>query len=163
MSAVAEVLVNLQAQVHMYRRLFDLAQAQVVALRQRDMQAVHALLQEIELAMIDRSQVEQARGAMLDRLSVELGIHVDEINVAVVQQHAEPAIAQGIAACSEELKQLIGDLDVVVGKNKALLEQELELIDHMVRGVTRGPRVPTYGSTGASDPSAHLKLLDMQV
>ena len=164
MSAVAEVLVNLQAQVRTYRRLLDLSQAQVVALRDRDVQAVHAILQEIELTMIDRGVVDQGRTAILGRVATELGLPIEAVNVRVIQEHAgDASLAEGIGACSAELKELIGDLDVVVGKNKALLEQELAMIDHMVRGMTRGPRLPTYGNTGAQDEPARLKLLDMQV
>jgi hypothetical protein len=163
MKAAHDMLANLEAQVAIYRRLLNLTQAQVAALRERDVKTVHAVLQEIELAMLDRGKIELQREQLLNVLAKELGVPVGEITVTLLQGIVDEPIAEVLGRCSNELKHLIGDLDLVIARSRGLLEQELQLIDTMVLGVTRKADALTYGRTGNHGDVDRLKILDAQV
>lgn len=163
MSAVNEIVANLQEQVRVYRRLLELSQAQVDALLQQDVHTVHGVLQEIELSMLDRAKVEQYRTVVLDRICAETGLTIGEITASRLAQLAEPAIAEAITSCSTELQGLIKELDAVVDKSRALLEQELAVIDGVIHGITVVAEPATYERTGDSSERTRRKLLDMQV
>jgi hypothetical protein len=161
---VHEIMTNLTEQERIYRRLLDLSQAQVVAIRQQDVRTVHALLQEIELAMIERSTIERRRSEVLHQLSRAWMLPVDQLTATVIADRSdEPAIADAIRHASAALRSLIGELDTAVVKARGLLKQELALIDHMVRGVTRSHEPPTYQQSGIQTEVPRLKLLDTQV
>lgn len=163
MRHVHEMLGNLEAQVDVYRRLLNLTQAQVVALRERDVKTVHAVLQEIELGMLDRARIDQQREMLLINLSAQLGVPKEEITVTLLQGLVDAPIADLLAGHSQELRSLIGELDVVVTRSRALLEQELELIDQVVKTTTRRGDALTYARTGTRPDADRLKLLDAQV
>ena len=162
--AVQEIVLNLGDQVRLYHRLLDLAQAQLAALQQQDVRLVHAILQEIEMVMLDRSKVEQRRGVAINTVAAELGIPSDEITASLLQGIADVPLAQALESASAKLRGLVKELDVVVGKNRVLLEHELAVIDHMVKGMTAVPAAnATYGKTGAQHELPRLKILDAQV
>lgn len=162
-SAVNEIVVNLQEQVLVYRRLLELSQIQVAALLNQDVHTVHSVLQEIELAMLDRSKVEQHRSLVLDRICAETGLAIGEITASRLAALAEPSIAEAITSCSNELHDLIRELDAVVDKSRALLEQELQVIDSVVQSITVVNEPFTYERSGDTSERARRKLLDMQV
>lgn len=162
MTATMDIVENMERQATLYRRLLDLSQAQLVALRERDVQSVHALLQEIEMEMLNRSRLEIRRSELLERLSLETGVPVEEITASRVSELADPAIADRIEYCSQELQSLLGDLDEVVERNQVVLQQELSLIDHMVHAVTSTDS-PVYAQGGVHADAPKRRLLDAQV
>lgn len=164
MSAIPGILANLDEQVRLYRHLLTLSTAQLEALQRHDVRAVHAILQEIELAMLERAKVERRRADLLMAIASELGVPLDEVTATLLSQISDAPVAEAIAAASTELRALIVELDLVVGKNRVLLEHELAIIDHMVKGMTTSAAVaPTYGKTGAQADAPRLKILDAQV
>jgi hypothetical protein len=162
--AIARIVTNLDDQVRIYEHLLGLAQRQFEALNRQDVRVVHAVLQDIELAMLERGKVEVRRAEALEAIAGELGIPMQEVTASLLQQVSDAPIAEAIAAASAHLRRLIGDLDAVVGKNRVLLEHELGVIDHLVKGMTTN-RVspPTYGQTGVQADAPRLKILDAQV
>lgn len=159
-----EVLVNMEAQVRLYRHLLDLSQAQLAAVQAKDVHVVHAILQEIEMAMLERARLEQTRSSLIHRAAAELGVAVDDVTAARLEATCDEAIAGEIRRCAGELRGIVEDLDQVVARNRALLEHELAVVDHLVKGMTvdRTAR-PTYGRTGAQGAASPLRLLDAQV
>lgn len=162
-SRIAEMVLNLEDQVRIYRQLLDLSQAQLVALRAQDVHAVHAVLQEIEVTMLERSKVEQRRSALLEAIARELGVPVAEVTASLLSQVADESVGAAIADASRRLGELVAELARVVERNRVILEQELAIIDHMVKGMTAVPAAPTYGQTGAQTEVSRLKILDAKV
>jgi hypothetical protein len=65
---------------------------------------------------------------------------------------------------AEELRALVVELDAVVGRNAALLEQERAIIEVLVEGATIDTSVrATYGQHGMQSEAPRLRLLDAQV
>lgn len=163
-SIAHELCVNLEAQVRVWRRLLELSQAQAQALRAQDVHAVHAILQEIEITMLDRSRTEIKRSALVDQAAAELGMPAQEITRDVIAMRCDAPLAQALQAAALELKQLVIELNEVVRRNSAMLEQELSIIDVMVRGATEDRTArTTYGKSGTRSEAPRLRLLDAQV
>ena len=168
MSAVEQLVhdlcVNLEDQVRAYTRLLELSQSQMQALMVKDVQSVHAILQEVEVAMLDRSRAEHARGRMVDAIAGTLGIPAAEVTRSLLQELSSEPVGAALERAAEELRALAQELDGVVAKNRALLEYELSVIDSLVKGMTvdRG-HMPTYQSAGMQTEAPRLRLLDAQV
>jgi len=159
-----EVLVNLSDQVRLYSHLLELSRAQLDAVRVQDVRSVHAILQEIEIAMLDRSRHEQRRELLIREVAAVLGIGQGEVTAARLQAACDAPIAAEIGRASEELRAIVKDLDDVVSRNRAYLEHELSVVDHMVKGMTVDrSATPTYMRSGAQRDTVRLKLLDAQV
>jgi hypothetical protein len=159
-----EVCLNLGEQERVWRRLLDLSLAQLQALQQQDVHGVHALLQEIEVVMLDRSRTEVRRSMLLTQAGSMLGIPADEVTREHLLAHCDEAVAQELTRSAEELRALVVELDAVVARNAAMLEQELAIIDVLVRGATVDTSTKaTYGKSGVENEAPRLRLLDAQV
>lgn len=159
-----ELCTNLEEQVRAWRLLLDLSQAQLQALQVQDVHAVHAILQEVEIAMLERSRAELRRGLLIEQAAAELGIPIVEVTRDRIAEHCDAPIATAIERSADELRVLVVQLDGVVMRNRALLEQELEIIQVLVRGATKDHSASkTYGKTGSQSEAPRLRLLDAQV
>lgn len=159
-----ELCTNLEDQVRVWRRLLDLSQAQLTALQSQDVHSVHAILQEIEMTMLDRSRTELRRSMLVEQAATELGVPSSEVTRDLVMQRCDAPIATALETASSELRELVTGLDDVVARNTALLEQELAIIEIMVRGATEDRSVrTTYGKSGNQSDAPRLRLLDAQV
>lgn len=159
-----EVLSNLTDQVRLYRHLLNLSEAQLAAVRTQDVHSVHAILQEIEMSMLDRARLEMLRADLIRRIAAELGIEIEQVTAARLRQITDASISSQIERAAEELRQVITELDRVVACNRSHLEHELAVVDQMVKGMTVDrTATPTYLRTGAEAQQGRLKLLDAQV
>jgi hypothetical protein len=159
-----ELCMNLEEQVRVWRQLLDLSQAQLAALQVQDVHSVHAILQDIEITMLDRSRTEIRRGMLLEQAAIELGVPATQVTRSVLQLHSDAPIGAALGRAADELRSLVVALDDVIARNRALLEQELEIIDVLVRGATEDRSVKqTYGKTGSQTDRPRLRLLDAQV
>lgn len=159
-----ELCLNVAEQSRAWRRLLDLSQAQLQALQQQDVHAVHAILQEIEVAMLDRSGTEVRRGVLLSQAATQLGIPVDSVTREVIAAQCDAPLGQALEQAGEELRALVVELDAVVARNSAMLEQELAIIEVLVRGATVDTTArTTYGKQGMQQEAPRLRLLDARV
>ena len=160
----AELTRNVQEQVRVWQRMLDLSVQQLRALQVQDVHGVHAMLQELEITMLERSRTEVRRGVLLAQAGAVLGIPAEELTRDVISAYCDPATAQALAVAAEELRSLIVELDAIVHRNSALLEQELSIIEVMVKGATVDTtQRATYGKQGTQTEAPRLRLLDAQV
>ncbi|MCW2927565.1 MAG: hypothetical protein JWM86_1533 [Thermoleophilia bacterium] len=159
-----ELCLTVQEQARVWRRLLDLSLAQLDALKSQNVHGVHAILQELEVTMLERSRTEVRRGILLQQAATMLDVPVEAITRDVLVEHVDPQLAASLVEAAEELRALVVELDAVVGRNTVLLEQELAIIEVMVRGATvdSSARV-TYGKHGMQHEAPRLRLLDAQV
>jgi hypothetical protein len=159
-----ELTRNVLEQVSVWQRLLTLSNAQRRALDEQDVHAVHALLQEIEVAMLDRSRTEVRRGMLIAQSAGLLGIPVENVTRDAIVACCDQAQGEQLVAAAEELRALIVELDAVVGRNAAMLEQELAIIEVLVQGATVDVTArATYGKHGMQQEAPRLRLLDAQV
>lgn len=163
-SIAIELSANLDEQVRVWRRLLELSTAQLEALSRQDVHSVHAILQDVELTMLDRARTEMRRGMLIEQAASELGIASSEVTRELVIAGCDTPLADAITRTAEELKVLVVALDSVVDRNRMMLEQELAILEVLVRGATEDTSAtPTYGKTGANHEAPRLRLLDAQV
>lgn len=163
-SVAREICTSLQDQVRVWTRLLELSHAQLRALQAQDVHAVHAILQEVEIAMLERSRAEVRRGVLLAQAAALLGVPVEHVTRDVITQHCDAPLGAALAQAAEELRALIVELDAVVSRNGAMLAQELSIIEVLVRGATVDTSVrTTYGNHGMQQEAPRLRLLDAQV
>ncbi|MCW2924151.1 MAG: hypothetical protein JWM98_1555 [Thermoleophilia bacterium] len=163
-SIAHELCLNLEEQTRVWRRLLDLSHAQLAALEVQDVHSVHAILQEVEIAMLDRSRTEVRRGVLLAQAGALLEIAPDQVTRDIIAEHCDAPLGQALAVAAEELRALVVELDAVVGRNTAMLEQELAIIEVLVRGATIDTSAQkTYGKHGMQQEAPRLRLLDAQV
>lgn len=160
---VGEIVLNLQEQVRAWRRMLDLSQAQRVALEAQDVHGVHAILQDIEVAMLDRSRTEVRRSVLVAQAASMLGIEPEAVTRDLLVGCCDATLAAQLEAASDELRVLVVELDSVVARNRALLEQELAIIEVLVEGATVDTTArATYGKHGNQTEAPRLRLLDAQ-
>jgi hypothetical protein len=158
-----ELSLNLQTQVRVWTRLLELSQAQRIALEAQDVHAVHAILQELEVLMLDRSRTEVRRGMLITQAASCLGIEPDAVTRDLIAACCERELAEELERAAEELRVLVVELDSVVARNSALLQQELDIIELLVQGATTDVSTPaTYGKQGVQQEAPRLRLLDAQ-
>lgn len=159
-----ELCLNVHEQSRVWRRLLDLSQAQLQALQQQDVHSVHAILQEVEVAMLERSRTEVRRGVLLNQAAAMLEIPVEQVTRDVITAHCDAPLAEALVQAAEELRVLVVELDAVVARNAAMLEQELAIIEVLVQGATVDTTArTTYGKHGMQQEAPRLRLLDAQV
>ena len=156
---------NLEEQTRVWRRLLDLSHAQLAALQAQD---VHARARGAAGARDGDARPLAHRGATRDARSSRLrrssGIDADEVTRDRIAAACDAPIGEALARAAEELRVLVVELDAVVGRNTAMLEQELAIIEVLVQGVTTDTTAKTtYGKHGAQGEAPRLRLLDAQV
>jgi hypothetical protein len=93
-----------------------------------------------------------------------LRLPVDEVTRDVVVEHCDELLGHRLVRAAEELRALVVELDAAVGRNSAMLEQELAIIEVLVRGATVDVTArTTYGKHGMQQDAPRLRLLDAQV
>ena len=148
-----ELTRNVQEQVRVWGRMLELSRQQLAALQVQD---VHTVL--------ERSRTEVRRGILLAQAAAVLGMAQDDVTRDVIAAHCDPMTAQQLGVAAEELRSLIVELDAIVHRNSALLEQELSIIEVMVKGATVDTtQRATYGKQGTQTEAPRLRLLDAQV
>jgi NAD(P)-dependent dehydrogenase (short-subunit alcohol dehydrogenase family) len=158
-----ELVRNVQDQTRVWHRLLELSVAQRTALETQDVHGVHALLQEIEMVMLDRSRTEVRRSMLVTQAAALLGVEPDSVTRDLLAGCCDAELAQQLHQASEQLRALVGQLDAVVARNAALLQQELEIIDVLVQGATTDTTArATYGKQGMQHEAPRLRLLDAQ-
>lgn len=163
-TVASELALNVDEQARVWRRLLELSMVQMQALSVQDVHTVHGVLQEIEVTMLERSRTEVRRSVLLAQAGAVLGIPHDAVTRDVISAHCEPATAERLRVAAEELRSLIVELDAIVHRNSMLLEQELSIIEVMVKGATVDTtQRATYGKHGTQTEAPRLRLLDAQV
>lgn len=158
-----ELVLNLKDQVRIWSRLLELSNAQRAALEVQDAHAVHAILQELEVVMLERSRSEVRRGLLISQIANQLSIEPNAVTRDLLKGCLDWQLGTDLEQAAEELRALVVELDAVVERNRALLEQELSIIEVLVQGATVDTSVrATYGKQGAQSQAPRLRLLDAQ-
>ncbi len=158
-----ELVLNLREQTRVWSRLLELSIAQRAALEVQDVHAVHALLQEIEVAMHERQRTELRRSILVRQAAAHLGIEPDDVTRDLIAGCCDSQLASELVEAAEQLREVAGELDVVAKRNAMLLEQELSIIEVLVQGVTTDASArTTYGKQGVQEEAPRLRLLDAQ-
>jgi FlgN protein len=161
-----DVIAHLEAQLASARRLLQVVLKQGTAIRRRDVQTVVELSGMLQAELQHRQLLEDERSRLLDRAGARLGIAAGAVTLTLLSELMAPDTARVAQERSFELRGLLEELQREHTINRALMQQELAFLDHLLRLADNNVDVG-YGADGdrpMATPtlSASRRVLDME-
>ena len=163
-----EVLTHLDRQLISARRLLGIVLDQGAAIRRRDVHQVVSCTGLMQAELQRRAAVEGERAQLLQRAGVHLRIDPGAVTIEQLSSLMDPASAVAARAASAELRGILHQVELEHHTNRALMQQELGFLDHLLKLVDVDHQV-AYASGGvrarrsAAALTTRPRVLDMQV
>ena len=142
-----DVIAHLDAQLVSARRMLQIVLDQGVAIRQRDVQNVVSLTGLLQVELQRRAMIERDRSRLLERAGARLGVAPGAVSINLLDAIMDPLRAQEAHARSAELRGLLEVVQREHHVNRALMNQELAFLDHLLR-LTDADRNIGYDAAG---------------
>jgi len=147
-----DVIRHLDVQLTSARRLLQIVLEQGEAIRARDVQSVVRYAGALQVEMQRRAAIEQERTQLLVRAGAQLGITGASVTLELLSRLLTPEAAIVARERSAELRGLLEEVKREHTVNRALLQQELAFLDHLLR-LVGGDDSGAYDAAGER-PSA---------
>jgi hypothetical protein len=163
-----DVLAHLEAQLVSARRLLQVVLEQGAAIRARDVQNVVSLTGLLQAELQRRTVIEGERSRLLERAGLRLGVNPGAVTLTLLERLMSPPVAHTARSASAELRGLLAEVQREHHVNRALMNQELAFLDHLLRLVD-SDRQLGYDSAGdrsrATAPrlASRHRVLDLEV
>jgi hypothetical protein len=163
-----DVLAHLDAQLIAARRLLQVVLEQGAAIRRRDVRSVVALTGILQAELQRRQLIDGERLRLLERAGARLGVIAGQVTLARLESLMDPVAAQMARERSSELRGLLEETKREHHVNRALMNQELAFLDHLLR-LTGDGNDTVYDSAAARPsglPSAYSgqrRVFDLEV
>ena len=163
-----EVIAHLDAQLLSARRLLQIVLEQGAAIRRRDVKNVVSLTGMLQVELQRRALIERDRARLLERAGVRLGVAPGSVSVDLLSGLMDAQCAEQAQARSSELRGLLEEIQREHHVNRALMNQELAFLDHLLR-LTDGDRHLGYDAGGdhmrmtAPRLAGRHRVLDVEV
>jgi hypothetical protein len=128
-----DVIAHLDAQLVSARRLLQIVLEQGAAIRARNVQDVVALTGLLHVELQRRAMIERDRSRLLERAGVRLGVAPGAVSIGLLDAVMDPLRAPDAHARSAELRGLLEEVQREHHVNRALMNQELAFLDHLLR------------------------------
>ncbi len=128
-----DVIAHLDAQLASARRLLGIVLEQGAAIRRRDVQNVVALTGMLQAELQRRALIERDRARLLERAGARLGIAPTAVSITLLGAVMAPERIDEAHARSAELRGLLEEIQRQHHVNRALMNQELAFLDHLLR------------------------------
>jgi hypothetical protein len=128
-----DVVAHLEAQLLSARRLLQVVLEQGAGIRARDVDAVVRQAGKLQAEVEHRQLLDRERSRLLERAGLQLGLAPGAVTLAALSTLMEPSLAQHAAILSQELQGLLAELQREHAINRALMSQELQFLDHLMR------------------------------
>jgi flagellar biosynthesis/type III secretory pathway chaperone len=129
----SDVIAHLDAQLASARRLLAIVLEQGAAIRRRDVQNVVSLTGMLQAELQRRALIERDRAKLLERAGARLGIAPTAVSMSVLDSVLDPERADEAHARSAELRGMLEEVQREHHVNRALMNQELSFLDHLLR------------------------------
>lgn len=140
-----DVLAHLDVQLESADRMLAVVLAQAAAIRRRDVPEVVRQATLLQTEMHRRELIEAERMELLERASVKLGVSAADISIRMLTVVMDADSAELARERTAELRDILHKIQREHETNRALMQQELAFLDHLLRlaGSAGG-----YGSGG---------------
>jgi flagellar biosynthesis/type III secretory pathway chaperone len=128
-----EVLTHLRAQLESARRLQSIVGEQTVAIRQRAVAQIVRLAGELQVEMHRREVLELERERLIQHAATELAIPVGDVKITTLSRLMDGEAAELAHERTVELRTLLDQIQREHAINRALMQQELAFLDHLLR------------------------------
>lgn len=163
-----DVLNHLNGQLISARRLLAVVLEQGVAIRAREVQQVVTCTGLLQAELQRRAMIEAERTRLLERAGLRLGVNAGAVTLSLLGRLMSSSDHEAANALSGELRGLLSEIQREHHVNRALMNQELAFLDHLLRLVD-ADRQLGYDSAGdrAQAPTHRLsnrhRVLDLEV
>src|ERR1700761_9683305 len=163
-----DVIAHLDAQLASARRLLAIVLEQGAAIRRRDVQNVVSLTGMLQVELQRRALIERDRARLLERAGVRLGVAAGSVSIDLLSGLMDAPGAEQAQARSSELRGLLEEIQREHHVNRALMNQELAFLDHLLR-LADSDRHLGYDSAGdhnrmrAPRLASRHRVLDLEV
>jgi hypothetical protein len=163
-----DVIAHLEAQLASARRLLQVVLEQGAAIRARDVAQVVNLTGLLQAELQRRALIERDRARLLDRAGAHLGVSPTAVSMSLLDAVMDTGRAPLAHARSAELRGILEEVQREHHVNRALMNQELSFLDHLLR-LADADRHLGYDSGGdhnrmtAPRLSSRHRVLDLEV
>lgn len=128
-----DVIAHLDAQLASARRLLAIVLEQGAAIRRRDVENVVSLTGMLQAELQRRALIERDRARLLERAGARLGIAPTAVSISLLDAVLDPERIGDAHARSAELRGMLEEIQRQHHVNRALMNQELSFLDHLLR------------------------------
>jgi flagellar biosynthesis/type III secretory pathway chaperone len=128
-----DVIAHLDAQLASARRLLAIVLEQGAAIRRRDVENVVSLTGMLQAELQRRALIERDRARLLERAGARLGIAPTAVSISLLDAVLDPQRIEDAHARSAELRGMLEEIQRQHHVNRALMNQELSFLDHLLR------------------------------
>jgi FlgN protein len=163
-----DVLAHLETQLLSARRMLQVVLEQGAAIRARDVHNVVSLTGLLQAEVERRSVIENERSRLLERAGLRLGVNPGAVSLTLMEQLMTPDVAELARARSAELRGLLEEVQREHHVNRALMNQELAFLDHLLRLADTDGQLGYDSAGDRSRPTApqlvsRHRVLDLEV
>jgi len=128
-----DVISHLGTQLESARRMLAIVLEQATAIRQRDVPTVVRLATSLQTEMHRREVIESERLELLERAGTHLGVSPSDVSIAMLTYLMDDESAEVARNRTAELRGMLLEVQREHGTNRALMQQELAFLDHLLR------------------------------
>lgn len=153
----------LEQEAEKYQRLLTLLRQERGLIIKGNLQTLAELVKQGETHVLELKMIEEARLALLGRISAEAGIPLAELTLQGLIDRASPVYAQRFQALRERLTVLVTQLDTENEVNRVLLGRGVACMQDSLSLMTVMGSVPIYQGDGKiMAQSRSLEILNGQ-
>jgi hypothetical protein len=128
-----DVLEHLSTQLESARRMLAIVLEQATAIRQRAVPQVVRLATSLQTEMHRREVIETDRLALLQRAGAQLHVSSGDVSIAMLANLMDDESAEIARNRTAELRGMLLEIQREHTTNRALMQQELAFLDHLLR------------------------------
>jgi SpoVK/Ycf46/Vps4 family AAA+-type ATPase len=128
-----DVLAHLATQLDSARRMLAIVLEQATAIRQRAVPQVVRLASSLQAEMHRREVIEAERLELLQRAGGHLGVSPADVSIAMLANLMDEESAEAARSRTAELRGMLLEIQREHTTNRALMQQELAFLDHLLR------------------------------
>jgi hypothetical protein len=128
-----DLLAHLGTQLESARRMLAIVLEQATAIRQRAVPQVVRLATSLQTEMHRREVIEGERLQLLERAGTHLGVSPGDVSIAMLANLMDQESAAVARNRTAELRGMLLEIQREHTTNRALMQQELAFLDHLLR------------------------------
>jgi FlgN protein len=161
----SDVMAHLTAQLDSARRMLGVVLEQGAAIRERAVPQIVRLASSLQAELHRREVIEVERLALLERASGKLGVSPSDVSIVMLTELMDEDSAEIARNRTAELRGMLHEIQREHTTNRALMQQELSFLDHLLRLAGSAGGYDAAGEQGSSrrrGPLMHRPVFDME-
>lgn len=157
-----DVLLHLATQLDSARRMLSIVLEQATAIRQRAVPQVVNLATSLQTEMHRREVIEAERLQLLARAGAHLHVSASDVSIAMLANLMDEESAELARSRTAELRGMLLEIQREHTTNRALMQQELAFLDHLLRLAGNAGGYDAGGEQGRRKPLMHRPVFDLE-